>query len=61
MSATVPTNQSFGLGWLPAGAPGTVQPSKTSPSSSKEVVPSPVELTMSSTNSPFRWTTSSLA
>ena len=34
------------------GAPGTVQPSIGSPSSSNDVLPSPVETTMSSMNTP---------
>jgi hypothetical protein len=56
-----PTIQSFGFGGLPAGAPGTVQPSIVLPSASNEVVPAPVETTMSSTNAPDNWTRSSLA
>ena len=39
VSADVPTIQSFSFGSLPAGAPGTVQPSSVSPSSSNEVEP----------------------
>ena len=61
VSADVPTIQSFGFGSLPAGAPGTVQPSNVFPSFSKEVVPAPVETTMSSTNAPGSCTKSSLA
>ena len=57
----VPTVQSFVLPGLPAGAPGTVQPSSVSPSSSNEVLPSPVEVVMSSMKTPWVWTTSSLA
>ena len=57
-SATVPTIQSFSLAALPGGAPGTVQPSSPD---SKDVEPSPVETTMSSTKTPWRWTMSSLA
>ena len=60
-SAAVPTIQSFGLGALPAGAPGTVQPSNVLPSSSKEVEPGPAETTTSSTNAPASWMKSSLA
>ncbi len=60
-SATVPTVKSFSLPGLPAGAPGTVQPSSVSPSSSNEVVPAPVEDSMSSMNTPWACTTSSLA
>jgi hypothetical protein len=59
--STVPTIQSFGFGSLPSGAPGTVQPSSVSPSASNEVVPSPVETTTSSTNTPAPCTMSSLA
>ena len=51
-SSTVPAIQSLGLGSLPAGAPGTVQPSNVSPSSSNDVVPSPVETATSSTKAP---------
>ncbi len=61
VSAVVPAIQSFGFGGLPSGAPGTVQPSHVSPSASNEVVPAPVETTMSSTNAPENWTDSSLA
>src|SRR4051812_46948041 len=51
-SATVPTIQLFGLGALPGGGPPGVQPSNVSPSASNDVVPCPVETTMSSTNTP---------
>ena len=60
-SAAVPTIQSFSLGAVPGGAPGTVQPSSVFPSSSKDVVPSPVETSMSSTKTPGNWKRSSLA
>ena len=49
-SAAVPTIQSFAFGSLPSGAPGTVQPSIVSPSSSNEVEPWPPGPAMSSTN-----------
>ena len=61
VSAAVPTIQSLPLGALPAGAPGTVQPSIVSPSFSNDVVPAPVETTMSSTKTPCFWKRSSLA
>ena len=61
VSAAVPTIQSLPLGALPAGAPGTVQPSIVSPSFSNDVVPVPVETTMSSTKTPCFWKRSSLA
>ena len=60
-SATVPVIQSFGLGSLPAGAPGTVQPSIGLPSASNDVVPWPPGPTMSSTQTPGSATTSSAA
>jgi hypothetical protein len=60
-SAAVPAIQSFGLGALPSGGPETVHPSNVSPSSSNDVVPSPVETTTSSTNAPRAGNASSLA
>ena len=60
-SARVATTQSLGLGALPGGAPGTVQPSSSLPSSSNDVDPSPVETTTSSTTTPLNWYRSSLA
>src|SRR5204863_8797808 len=42
----------FGLGALPGAGPVTAQPSRTSSSSSNEVVPAPVETATSSTKSP---------
>src|ERR1044072_343113 len=53
--------QSFGLGSLPAGGPGTVQPSNGWASASNDVVPLPVETTTSSTPTPAHCTESSLA
>jgi hypothetical protein len=38
--------------WVSWGAPGTVQPSSGSASSSNEVLPSPVETAMSSMKTP---------
>ena len=60
-SACVATIQSLSLPGLPAGGPETVQPSSGSPSSSNEVLPSPVDTTMSSRATPGAWTVSSLA
>ena len=60
-SAAVPTIQSFAFGSLPAGAPGTVQPSIVSPSSSNDVVPWPPGPTMSSTKTPVALDEPSLA
>jgi hypothetical protein len=51
-SATVPISQVLGLGSLPGGGPPAVQPSSGSPSASNEVLPSPVDTTMSSTKTP---------
>ena len=59
--SAVPTIQSFGFGWLPAGAPRTAQPSMVSPSSSNDVEPTPPGPSMSSTNTPGNATMSSLA
>jgi len=50
--------KSFELGALPGGAPGVVHPSIPV---SKEVVPSPVETSMSSTKTPRPWVAQSLA
>jgi hypothetical protein len=48
----VPAIQVLGLGVLPGGGPPGTQPSSGFPSSSKDVVPGPVETTTSSTNAP---------
>ncbi len=61
LSSVVATIQSLTLAMLPRGAPVTAQPSRGSPSASKEVLPSPVETSMSSTATPGSWYTSSLA
>jgi hypothetical protein len=50
----------FGFGWLPSGASGVVHPSSVLPSSSNEVLPSPVETTTSSMPTPGNWTQQSL-
>ena len=52
VSAVVPTVQSAGFGSEPPGGPGTVQPSITLPSRSKDVVPWPPGPTMSSISTP---------
>ena len=59
--AAVPTVQSLALPGDPAGGPATLQPFIGSAPGSKEVLPSPVDTTMSSTKTPGSWTTSSLA
>ena len=59
-SAAVPTFQSFSLGGVPAGGPGTVQPSSVLPSFSNDVEPAPPGPTMSSTTTPRCWIVSSL-
>jgi hypothetical protein len=56
-----PAIRSFSLIALPSGAPGTAQPSSVSPSSSKLVSPAVPGTSMSSMNTPFVWTVSSLA
>src|ERR671923_2645453 len=53
-------SQSFALASVPVGGPGTVQPSIGSPSSSKDVVPSPVETSTWSTKAPRPCTAQSL-
>ena len=50
--------KSFVFAALPGGAPVTVQPSVPV---SKDVVPAPVETTMSSTKTPKPWVAQSLA
>ncbi len=60
-SAVVATDQLPSLGGLSAGGPLTAHPSYTSPSSSKEVLPAPLDTAMSSTTTPFACTESSLA
>jgi hypothetical protein len=56
--AAVVRLKSLVLGELPGGAPGVVHPSVPV---SKEVVPSPVETSMSSTKTPRPWVAQSLA
>ena len=51
------TIQSFALAPLPDGAPLTAQPSSPA---SKDVLPSPVDTTTSSTKTPNPWTAQSL-
>src|SRR5215218_11415631 len=53
-SAVVPAIQSLALPGLPSGGPATVQPSNVFPSSSNDVVPSPVDTTTSSTTTPWK-------
>ena len=56
--AAVVRLKSLALGALPGGAPGTLHPSSPA---SNEVVPSPVETSMSSTKTPRPWNDQSLA
>jgi len=58
--AAVAEVQSAVFGVLPGGAPGTVQPSSGSPSSSKEVEPAAPLTTTSSTAMPLNWKTASV-
>ena len=58
--AVVPTVQSAGFGSVPAGAPGTVQPSSVAVAS-KDVVPWPPGPAMSSTSTPPKLIDVSLA
>ena len=60
-SAAPPMIPLFSLPGLPSGGPDAAQPSNGSPSSSKEVEPSPVDTSMSSTTTPLSWKRSSLA